>query len=67
MEVPRYWRMNKQRYALVGETCPNCHAPIFPARVVCPNCGGDAKNAYAVHEQQPALSVMQVPQTTEVR
>jgi hypothetical protein len=47
MEVPRHWRLKKQRYALVGEVCPHCDAKIFPPRDVCPYCGGEAKNEYA--------------------
>jgi hypothetical protein len=47
MEVPRHWRLKKQRYALVGEVCPHCQAKIFPPRDVCPECGGEAKTAYA--------------------
>lgn len=47
MEVPRHWRLKKQRYALVGEVCPHCDAKIFPPRDVCPECGGEAKTAYA--------------------
>jgi len=47
MEVPRHWRLRKQRYALVGEVCPHCDAKIFPPRDVCPECGGEAKTAYA--------------------
>lgn len=46
MEVPRHWRLRKQRYALVGEICPHCNAKIFPPRDVCPECGGEAKTAY---------------------
>jgi uncharacterized protein len=46
MEVPRHWRLKKQRYALVGEECPHCEAKIFPPRDVCPECGGEAKTAY---------------------
>lgn len=46
MEVPRHWRLRKQRYALVGEVCPHCNAKIFPPRDVCPECGGEAKTAY---------------------
>ncbi|HEY60660.1 MAG TPA: Zn-ribbon domain-containing OB-fold protein [Anaerolineae bacterium] len=46
MEVPRHWRLRKQRYALVGETCPHCGARIFPARDVCPQCGGEAKESF---------------------
>ncbi len=47
MEIPRHWRLRKQRYALVGEVCPHCEAKIFPPRDVCPYCGGEAKNEYA--------------------
>ena len=47
MDVPRHWRIRKQRYALVGEVCPQCDTKIFPPRDVCPECGGEAKTAYA--------------------
>ena len=46
MEIPRHWRLKKQRYNLIGEVCPHCEAKIFPPRDVCPNCGGEAKTAY---------------------
>lgn len=47
MEVPRYWRLKQQKYALVGEVCPHCDSKIFPPRDVCPYCGGEAKTQYA--------------------
>ncbi len=47
MEVARYWRTTKQRYELVGETCPNCNMKIFPPRDVCPNCQQLAKTPQA--------------------
>jgi hypothetical protein len=46
MEIPRHWRLKKQRYALVGEVCPHCQAKLFPPRDVCPECGGEAKTEY---------------------
>lgn len=46
MEVPRHWRLRKQRYSLVGEVCPHCDAKIFPPRDVCPACGKDAKTEF---------------------
>ncbi len=46
MEVPRHWRLRKQRYALVGEVCPHCETKIFPPRDVCPECSGEAKTPY---------------------
>jgi scaffold protein (connect acetoacetyl-CoA thiolase and HMG-CoA synthase) len=47
MDIPRNWRLKKQRYSLVGEVCPHCDAKIFPPRDVCPQCGKEAKNEYA--------------------
>ena len=38
MEVPRYWRIKKQRYTMTGEVCPHCDAKLFPPRDVCPHC-----------------------------
>ena len=46
MEIPRHWRLRKQRYNLTGEVCPHCDAKIFPPRDVCPECGLDAKKVY---------------------
>ena len=47
MEIPRHWRLKKQRYGLVGEVCPHCDYKIFPPRDVCPNCGDEAKEQFA--------------------
>jgi uncharacterized protein len=47
MEIPRHWRLQKQRYGLVGEVCPHCDGKIFPPRDVCPHCGGEAKTPFA--------------------
>lgn len=38
MHIPRHWRLNSQRYALQGVTCPHCAANIFPPREYCPYC-----------------------------
>lgn len=46
MEIPRHWRLRKQRYGLVGEVCPHCDTKLFPPRDICPKCGGEAKVAY---------------------
>ena len=46
MEIPRHWRLKKQRYSLVGEVCPHCDAKLFPPRDVCPHCGEEARTAY---------------------
>jgi hypothetical protein len=47
MEVARHWRLQKQRYGLVGEVCPSCDAKIFPPRDLCPECGDEAKDLFA--------------------
>ena len=46
MEIPRHWRLRKQRYGLVGEVCPHCEAKLFPPRDVCPECGQEARTLY---------------------
>ena len=46
MDIPRHWRLNKQRYALVGEVCGHCDAKVFPPRDICPDCGEEAKTLY---------------------
>ena len=47
MEISRHWRLQQQRYGLVGEVCPHCEEKIFPPRDVCPKCGEEAKTLYA--------------------
>lgn len=56
MEVPRHWRLKKQRYALVGEVCPHCNSKIFPPRDVCPYCGGEAKTQFAFNGRGQVFS-----------
>jgi len=46
VETPRHWRLNKQRYGLVGEVCPHCDTRLFPPRDVCTECGGEAKEPF---------------------
>lgn len=46
MDIPRHWRLQKQRYALVGEVCEHCDAKVFPPRDICPECGEEAKTLY---------------------
>ncbi len=36
--IPRNWRLQHQRYRLVGEICNKCGTHIFPPRDVCPEC-----------------------------
>ena len=46
MQVPRNWRIQKQRYALVGEVCTHCGHKIFPPRDICPECEQPAKTPF---------------------
>lgn len=46
MDIPRHWRLKKQRYALIGEVCENCDAKLFPPRDICPECGKEAKTLF---------------------
>ena len=39
-EIPRHWRLKKQRYGLVGEKCSEGHY-LFPPRDICPDCHGE--------------------------
>lgn len=50
MEIPRHWRLKKQRYGLVGEVCPHCDFKIFPPRDVCPNCEREGAEIYVVEQ-----------------
>lgn len=38
MDIPRYWRLRKQRYQLEGTECAGCGALYFPPRYVCSAC-----------------------------
>lgn len=46
MDIPRHWRLKKQRYALTGEVCDHCNAKLFPPRDICPECGEEAKTLF---------------------
>ena len=46
MQVPQNWRIQKQRYALVGEVCTHCGNKIFPPRDICPECDRPAKTPF---------------------
>ncbi len=38
MDIPRYWRLKKQRYRLQGKKCIDCGTMSFPPRIVCRKC-----------------------------
>lgn len=45
MPSPRYWREVPARYRLEASRCGRCGKVSFPARTVCPHCGGDEMEA----------------------
>ncbi len=38
MSLARHWRMQNQRYKLLGMRCEDCGATLLPRRLVCPHC-----------------------------
>ncbi len=46
MELSRHWRLQDQRYRLVGEVCDTCGVKIFPPRDICPECSKPAQELY---------------------
>ena len=62
MEVPRHWRLKKQRYALIGEVCPSCGAKLFPPRDICPVCKAEAKTTSAFSGRGEVVSFTTVTQ-----
>ena len=46
MDIPRHWRLQKQRYTLTGEVCDHCDVKLFPPRDICPECGVEAKTLF---------------------
>jgi uncharacterized OB-fold protein len=57
MEIPRHWRLNQQRYRLMGTVCLNCENKIFPPRDICPRCGKDVKKA---ESEQSIKNILEV-------
>jgi len=56
MSIPRNWRLQAQRYRLVGEVCEKCGAKIFPPRDVCPECAGPAQTPFMFSGQGQVYS-----------
>lgn len=48
MQVSQHWRLQQQRYQLVGEECPSCKEKIFPPRDVCIECSAPAKELFTL-------------------
>ncbi len=46
MTIPSNWRLQGQRYRMVGEVCDHCGAKLFPPRDICPECSKPAATPY---------------------
>ena len=46
MEISRHWRLQQQRYGLLGEKCNHCGEKLFPPRDVCPEFTQDSQELY---------------------
>jgi len=51
-QIARYWRLNPQRYSLVGNFCPRCNYKIFPPREVCSHCAEKTETLFPCSSQQ---------------
>ncbi len=38
MSLAKHWRLQNQRYKLIGGRCEDCEAKFFPERQICPQC-----------------------------
>jgi len=65
MELPRHWRIRRQRYSLVGEVCEKCGARLFPPRDVCPECSQPAATPYTFSGRGIVYSYATVYQAPE--
>ena len=69
MAVARHWRLEAQRYALVGAECPRCHSKHFPPREVCPICRSSAQGPFLLAIQgdagSPSLLCLALPERQE--
>ena len=68
MDIPRHWRLRRQRYALIGEVCGNCDSKLFPPRDICPECATLVKTAFAFSGRGEIFSfstVYQAPSSHE--
>lgn len=61
MEVPRHWRIRKERYSMIGGACPNCEVKMFPMRSVCPICGFGAHSVELDNQENQSAQLVTVP------
>jgi len=55
MSVVRFWRFNRERYALTGVQCANCGERLIAPRLVCPRCYNEIEQV--AQDVFPALVV----------
>ena len=65
MDIPRNWRMQRQRYQLEGSCCENCGDLQFPPRQVCLKCRSRRFIPHRFSGQGTVYSYATVYQTTE--
>lgn len=47
MNIAQHWRLQNQRYSMVGEVCNQCGTKLFPPRDVCPECSKPAYEPFS--------------------
>jgi len=65
MDIPRNWRLRKQRYQLEGSKCPTCHTTYFPPRELCKHCRSRHLDAYRLQGEGTLASYTIVYQAPE--
>jgi uncharacterized OB-fold protein len=46
MSLAKHWRLQSQRYKLIGVECEDCGAKSFPQRQICPQCKSKQVHPY---------------------
>jgi uncharacterized protein len=65
MRIPKHWRLQSQRYRMVGEVCDNCGEKLFPPRDVCPECSKPACTPYTFSGRGQVYSYSTIYQAPE--
>ncbi|RLC98518.1 MAG: hypothetical protein DRI77_04870 [Chloroflexi bacterium] len=65
---PRFWRFNRERYALTGVQCANCGKQFLTPRLVCPQCHSEIERvAQDVFPTLPAREESRADEQPPVR
>ena len=65
MRIPKHWRLQEQRYRLIGEVCDHCGKKLFPPRDVCPECSKPAYTPYTFSGRGEVYSYSTIYQAPE--